>query len=94
MIYVTKDKMAYGVTFMDDYLGHRSPTAHAQRHRFGRCNRTLFGRQYTRGGAEIEIICTNKINNATPHANQTAQLHCMYKIGWLMLIKQFPFRTK
>jgi hypothetical protein len=58
-IHVTKDKMAYGVTFMDDYFGHRSPTAHAQRHRFGRCNRTLFGRQYTRGGAGIEIICTN-----------------------------------
>jgi hypothetical protein len=59
MIYVTKDKMAYGVTFMDDYFGHRSPTAHAQRHRFGWCNRTLFGRQYTRGGAGIEIVCTN-----------------------------------
>jgi hypothetical protein len=48
-------------TIMDDYFGHRSPTAHAQRHHFGRCNRTLFGRQYTRGGAGIEIICTNKI---------------------------------
>jgi hypothetical protein len=59
MIYVTKDKMAYGVTIMDDFFGHQSPTAHAQRHRFGRCNRTLFGRQYTRGGAGIEIICTN-----------------------------------
>jgi hypothetical protein len=59
MIYVTKDKMAYGVTIMDDFFGHQSPTAHAQRHRFGRCNRTLFGRQYTRGGAGIEIIYTN-----------------------------------
>jgi hypothetical protein len=54
------NKMAYGVTFfLDDDYGHRSPTAHAQRHRFGRCNRTLSGRQYTRGGAEIEIMCTN-----------------------------------
>jgi hypothetical protein len=63
MIYVTKDKMAYGVTIMDDFFGHRSPTAHAQRHRFGRCNRTLFGRQYTKGGAGIEIICTNSVVN-------------------------------
>jgi hypothetical protein len=55
-----KDKMAYGVTIMVDLFGHRSPTAHAQRHRFGRCNRTLFVRQYTRGGAGIEIIYTNR----------------------------------
>jgi hypothetical protein len=58
--------MAYGVTFLDDDYGHRSPTAHAQRHRFGRCNRTLSGRQYTRAGAGIEIICTNKVDQSRP----------------------------